>query len=147
MDWTWFLFSFEGRIDRAKFWLAAFIRFATVFSFMTIFLFVVAGILRASGTDFHSVSTRTMHPAFYLPGFPLFVIGVWLFAATSIKRLHDRGKTGWWLAPFFHCSGPARQALGLDRQPTPGTSCQRAQSRRERLVLCRTVLPGRKERA
>jgi hypothetical protein len=114
---------------------------------MTIFLFVVAGILRASGNDFHSVSTRTMHPAFYLPGFPLFVIGVWLFAATSIKRLHDRGKTGWWLAPFFHCSGPARQALGLDRQPTPGTSCQRAQSRRERLVLCRTVLPGRKERA
>jgi len=105
MDWTWFLFSFEGRIDRAKFWLAAFIRFATVFSFMTIFLFVVAGILRASGNDFHSVSTRTMHPAFYLPGFPLFVIGVWLFAATSIKRLHDRGKTGWWLAPFFMAPG------------------------------------------
>ena len=72
---------------------------------MTIFLFVVAGILRGSGNDFHSVSTRTMHPAFYLLGFPLLVIGVWLFAATSIKRLHDRGKRGWWLAPFFIAPG------------------------------------------
>jgi uncharacterized membrane protein YhaH (DUF805 family) len=23
MDWTWYLFSFEGRINRAKMWLAA----------------------------------------------------------------------------------------------------------------------------
>ncbi len=101
MDWNWFLFSFEGRINRAKCWLAAFIWFATVFSFMTIFLFVVVGILRASGHDFHVVSTRTMHPAFYLLGFPLLVIGVWLFAATTIKRLHDRDKSAWWLIPFF----------------------------------------------
>jgi uncharacterized membrane protein YhaH (DUF805 family) len=72
---------------------------------MTIFLFVVAGILRGSGNGFHSFSARTMHPAFYLLGFPLLVIGVWLFAATSIKRLHDRGKKGWWLAPFFFAPG------------------------------------------
>ena len=105
MDWNWFLFSFEGRINRAKFWFAAFIWFATIFSFMTIFLFVVTGILLASGNDFHIVSTKTMHPAFYLVGFPLLVIGVWLFAATLIKRLHDRGKSGWWVAPFFIAPG------------------------------------------
>jgi uncharacterized membrane protein YhaH (DUF805 family) len=105
MNWTWFLFGFEGRINRAKLWFAAFIWFATVFSFMTIFLFVVAGILRASGNDLHLVSTKTMHPAFYLLGFPLLIIGVWLVAATSIKRLHDRGKRGWWLAPFFIAPG------------------------------------------
>ncbi len=105
MDWNWFLFNFEGRINRAKFWLAAFIWYATVFSFMTIFLFVVAGILRASGNDLHFVSTKTMHPAFYLLGFPLLVIIVWLFAATAFKRLHDRGKSGWWLAPFFIAPG------------------------------------------
>jgi uncharacterized membrane protein YhaH (DUF805 family) len=105
MNWTWFLFSFEGRINRAKLWFAAFIWFATVFSFMTIFLFAVAGILRAAGNDLHSMSTKTMHPAFYLLGFPLLVTGVWLFAATSIKRLHDRGKTGWWFVPFFMAPG------------------------------------------
>jgi uncharacterized membrane protein YhaH (DUF805 family) len=65
MDWNCFLFSFEGRINRAKCWLAAFIWFATIFSFMTIFLFVVAGILRATGNNVHVVSTETMHPAFY----------------------------------------------------------------------------------
>jgi uncharacterized membrane protein YhaH (DUF805 family) len=101
MDWNWFLFSFEGRINRAKLWLAVFIWFATIFSFMTIFLFAVAGILSAAGNDFHSVSARTMHPAFYLLGLPLLVIGVWLFAATTVKRLHDRDKSGWWFALFF----------------------------------------------
>ena len=101
MDWNWFLFSFEGRINRAKLWFAAFIWFATVFSFMTLFMFAVAGILRAAGSDFHMVSIKTMHPAFYLLGVPLLVIGVWLFAATLIKRLHDRDKSAWWLVPFF----------------------------------------------
>jgi len=44
---------------------------------MTIFLLVVIGILRASGHNSMSLSTKTMHrPAFYLPGFPLLVIGV-----------------------------------------------------------------------
>jgi uncharacterized membrane protein YhaH (DUF805 family) len=101
MDWNWFLFSFEGRINRAKFWHAALIWFATIFSFMTIFMWVVVGILRASGNDFHFVSSKTMHPAFYLLGFPLLVIFVWPFAATAIKRLHDRGKSGWWFTLFF----------------------------------------------
>jgi uncharacterized membrane protein YhaH (DUF805 family) len=101
MNWTWFLLSFEGRINRAKLWFAALIWFATIFSFMTIFLFTVAGILHASGNDAHSVSTRTMHPGFYLLGLPLLVIGVWLVAATAIKRLHDRAKSGWWFVPFF----------------------------------------------
>jgi uncharacterized membrane protein YhaH (DUF805 family) len=105
MDWNWFLFSFEGRINRAKFWLAALIWFATVFSFMTIFMFAVAGILRASGHDIHFVSSKTMHPAFYLLGLPLFVTFVWLFAATVIKRLHDRARSGWWFAPFFIAPG------------------------------------------
>jgi uncharacterized membrane protein YhaH (DUF805 family) len=101
MEWTWFLLGFEGRINRAKLWLAAFIWFATILSFMTIFLWVVVGILRASGNDLHLVSSKTMHPGFYLLGLPLLVIGVWLFAATTIKRLHDRDKSGWWFFPFF----------------------------------------------
>jgi uncharacterized membrane protein YhaH (DUF805 family) len=37
MDWNWFLFSFNGRISRAQCWFAAFMWFATNFSFMTIF--------------------------------------------------------------------------------------------------------------
>jgi uncharacterized membrane protein YhaH (DUF805 family) len=101
MEWNWFLFSFDGRINRAKYWFAALIWFATNFSFMTIFLFAVAGILAATDNDFHGVSNRTMHPAFYLLGLPLLVIGVWIFAATTVKRLHDRNRRAWWVVPFF----------------------------------------------
>ena len=101
MEWNWFLFSFDGRINRAKYWLAALIWFATNFSFMTIFLFAVVGILAATGNDFHGVSSRTMHPAFYLFGLPLLVIGVWIVAATTVKRLHDRNRRAWWIIPFF----------------------------------------------
>jgi uncharacterized membrane protein YhaH (DUF805 family) len=147
MDWTWFLFSFEGRINRAKFWLAAFIWFATIFSFMTIFLFVVTGILLASGNDFQMVSTKTMHPAFYLLGFPLLVIGVWLFAATLIKRLHDRGKSGWWVAPFFIAPGLLDKLSDWLDNPPLALLVSAPQFRSGRLVLCRTVLLERNERA
>jgi uncharacterized membrane protein YhaH (DUF805 family) len=110
MDWNWFLFSFEGRTNRAKIWHAAFIWFATIFSFMTIFMWVVVGILRASGDTSQFVSTKTIHSAFYLLGFPLLVIFVWLFAATAIKRLHDRGKSAWWFAPFFIAPSPLKSS-------------------------------------
>jgi uncharacterized membrane protein YhaH (DUF805 family) len=104
MDWTWFLLGFDGRINRAKIWFAALIWFATVFSFMTIFmifLFVLGSVLRGFGYDVHLESTKTMHPAFYLLGLPLLVTFVWLFAATVVKRLHDRAKSAWWFVPFF----------------------------------------------
>ena len=146
MDWNWLLFSFEGRINRAKIWLAAFIWFATVFSFMTIWLWVIAGILRATGHDLHFVSTSTMHPAFYLLGFPLLVVGIWLFAATAIKRLHDRGKSGWWVAPFFIASGLLSKLSDWLDESDPGVSGRRARFRFKPLVLCRTVLPERHER-
>jgi uncharacterized membrane protein YhaH (DUF805 family) len=101
MDWDWFLFSFDGRISRARCWFAAFIWFATNFSFMTIFLLVTNGILWATGNEFRIVSTETMPRAFYLLWLPLLAINVWLVAATAAKRLHDRDKNGWWLVPFF----------------------------------------------
>jgi uncharacterized membrane protein YhaH (DUF805 family) len=95
MNWTQYLFSFEGRINRAKLWLAALIWFATIYSFMTLFTWIVMGILLATGQ--HSWSSETS-PWFYLSVWPLLVIFVWLFLATLIKRLHDRARSGWWLA-------------------------------------------------
>ena len=37
MDWTWYLFSFKGRINRAKYWLAGLV----ILSFMLIFVALV----------------------------------------------------------------------------------------------------------
>ena len=36
-----------------------------------------------------------------MAGTPIFVIGLWFLAATTIKRLHDRDKAGWWIFVFF----------------------------------------------
>ena len=30
---------------------------------------------------------------------------MWVYFATSIKRLHDRDKSGWWMVPFFVVPG------------------------------------------
>ncbi len=68
---------------------------------MTIFSWLMIGILLATGKHSYSVSSETMPAAFVLAVSPLLVILVWLLAATTIKRLHDRGKSGWWLALFL----------------------------------------------
>ena len=40
---------------------------------------------------------------------------LWVYFATSIKRLHDRDKSGWWMVPFFVLPGLYNQFA--DRLP------------------------------
>jgi uncharacterized membrane protein YhaH (DUF805 family) len=44
-----------------------------------------------------------------LPRFLIKLLGtsllMWVYFATSIKRLHDRDKSGWWMVPFFVLPG------------------------------------------
>ena len=76
------LFSFQGRINRAKFWLAVLIYFVAN---------IVVGILGyASGSD--AVATLLSS----VVGLVIFVSGIFV----AIKRLHDRDKSGWWLLLF-----------------------------------------------
>jgi uncharacterized membrane protein YhaH (DUF805 family) len=53
------------------------------------------------------MSTATLFPLlFHAIGTPLFA---WVYAAASIKRLHDRDNSGWWMVPFFIAPGLFRQ--------------------------------------
>ena len=36
-----------------------------------------------------------------MAGTPILIFGIWFLAATTIKRLHDRNKSGWWIIAFF----------------------------------------------
>ena len=36
---------------------------------------------------------------------PMTVVFAWVYAAASIKRLHDRNKSGWWIVPFVIAPG------------------------------------------
>jgi uncharacterized membrane protein YhaH (DUF805 family) len=127
MDWTWYLLSFKGRINRAKLWLALFV----ILGWMIFLAALIGGLDRLLG-----IPTRSIHfdlnevfgivdpatyrraiamlrtgqvPASYLVPMLVHTAGmvvfIWIYAATAIKRLHDRDKSGWWLLPFFVAPG------------------------------------------
>jgi uncharacterized membrane protein YhaH (DUF805 family) len=129
MDYKWFLFGFDGRINRAKYWAAGLVIIGAALS-VSMLLFAVAFLFGASkplsfafyGEDVFRIvdpaawrvaidnlrqadltSTATLLPLL----FRVIVtpIVVWCCAAILIKRLHDRNRTGWWMIPFFVVPG------------------------------------------
>jgi uncharacterized membrane protein YhaH (DUF805 family) len=97
MDWNFF-FGFEGRINRAKCWRATALNFFCLLMFM---LLVPLNI----GSSFRDADPKWAIPftiALLLGTLgPAIIISAWCFAAIAIKRLHDRDKSGWWIALFF----------------------------------------------
>jgi uncharacterized membrane protein YhaH (DUF805 family) len=79
------LLSFDGRINRAKFWLAM-----LIFVGFGIVVGIVSGILIAIsfyiGIAFYAIAA---------------IIGLIAGVAVGVKRLHDRGKSGLWLVLFY----------------------------------------------
>ena len=126
MNWSWYLFRFEGRINRAKLWLAMLV--------ILCWMMFLAGLTFATGIVSGGASFgfslddlfRVVDPATYrswswagLPYLLVKAIGtslfLWVYFATSIKRLHDRDKSGWWMVPFFVIPGLYNQFA--DRLP------------------------------
>ena len=113
MDWVWYLFSFEGRINRAKLWLAGLI----VICWMLFLAMLMSGLVVLLGGHPHNIGfgidylLRIFDPAFYrsrpLVEVPVLlfeaagsVLFLWVYFATAIKRLHDRDKSAWWAIPL-----------------------------------------------
>jgi uncharacterized membrane protein YhaH (DUF805 family) len=122
MDWNWYLFSFGGRINRAKYRLS----FPILVGWMLLIIWImwlimiaallapraphgqdtinvsfgITEILTLLGRASHlSLSSReTVSLAGNLFGMTVFM---WICLATSVKRLHDRDRSGWWIVPFF----------------------------------------------
>jgi uncharacterized membrane protein YhaH (DUF805 family) len=71
-------FSFEGRIPRKVFWLYGLLLLVPLYLLVTVAFFVSPklGIVLA---------------------IPIYVLAVWVGFAMSIKRWHDRDKSGWWM--------------------------------------------------
>ena len=73
IDFADLFFKFDGRINRAKFWIGV----------VAIYLvWLVVGVV--AGFD---------SPLFIL----VILVVIWPSLALSIKRWHDRGKSGWWI--------------------------------------------------
>jgi uncharacterized membrane protein YhaH (DUF805 family) len=85
MNWGNLLFSFRGRINRAKYWLA-------ILVYLIFWLIMVA---IAFATAF--IAPWLMFILFGIAIIPSIISGI----AIGIKRLHDRDKSGWWLLLFY----------------------------------------------
>jgi uncharacterized membrane protein YhaH (DUF805 family) len=118
-----FLFSFLGRINRAKYWYASFASLISCGVFLSVLAFALGAIFgdhvksvylnvydifgdppslpfRASFAD-TGLAPALVSLLFYALGTPIFIAGMWFFAAATIKRLHDRNRSGWWMIPFL----------------------------------------------
>lgn len=81
MDWKYLLTSFEGRINRGKFWAGIGVLFAGS---------VVASIVDlAIGTYSYENSIGLLSGLWALAA-------IYLGLAIYVKRWHDRDKSGWW---------------------------------------------------
>jgi uncharacterized membrane protein YhaH (DUF805 family) len=115
MDYAWYLFSFQGRISRARYWLATLITvcwmiFLGALTIGLVFLFGGTGPINLGygfedifkffdPVSYRSLSLADLPAIFFNMAFSMLFMWVWL--ATSIKRLHDRDKSGWWVILFF----------------------------------------------
>jgi uncharacterized membrane protein YhaH (DUF805 family) len=83
MGWGHLFFSFDGRTNRARFWIAGLI-FAVVYAVMLFLEYVTdqSGIFQALNG---------------MLGIVMLIAGI----AVGVKRLHDRNKSGWYLLLFY----------------------------------------------
>jgi uncharacterized membrane protein YhaH (DUF805 family) len=81
------LFAFNGRINRAKYWLAI-----SIF-----FIWIATSICAIALSSFVFPAVGLIYPLAIIAVIPIFVTGI----AIGIKRLHDRDKSGWWLLLFY----------------------------------------------
>jgi uncharacterized membrane protein YhaH (DUF805 family) len=96
MDWTTLLFSFDGRINRGKYWLAALIYVAVWTTF------IAGSLVWLGGLDLDNLlSLAGAGLMIWFVGFILFILLTWSGLAVGVKRLHDRDKSGWWILLFW----------------------------------------------
>ena len=84
------LFSFKGRINRAKYWLIQLLMLVTVFS---LFIFGLATGQSDNDPLIGSDPDVGRIVIFILYG----IISTWIGLAIRIKRWHDRDRSGWWV--------------------------------------------------
>ena len=105
---TALLFTYSGRINRAKYWLAIAIYLAITVLLIAIGLIMFGNSLLAIGdeeTDELVVGLLSRGIGFTLIVFVVYIPMVISGFMVGIKRLHDRDKSGWWLLVFYVLPG------------------------------------------
>lgn len=100
-----YLFSFRGRINRAKQWAVLLVSLAHWILLVIAFSVTIgSGAVIAVAQDKTSVAEFLASPQvrqFEIVFCVLLVLGFYIGLAVAIKRLHDRNKSAWWVLVFF----------------------------------------------
>jgi uncharacterized membrane protein YhaH (DUF805 family) len=80
--WKEILFSFEGRIPRRTYWAASLLM-GLIFGAIFLVVFLLA-------------NEKVFESAAFLFLIPVWLALVYCSIAVSVKRWHDRNKSGWW---------------------------------------------------
>jgi uncharacterized membrane protein YhaH (DUF805 family) len=99
LDWPQLLFGFKGRVTRLYWWVTSLV------------VGTVAGILTSSlefwakqvGSGMINPDTQEFEPVgpFAIGLGAIVILNMWINLALSVKRLHDRDRTGWWIAAVY----------------------------------------------
>lgn len=84
MSAPWLFFSFSGRLNRGPFWFVSILVSISVWTLVGLSFWL-------GGLD---PRTSIVILAISLPA-------AWAIVSVTVKRLHDRGKSGWWLLLFY----------------------------------------------
>jgi uncharacterized membrane protein YhaH (DUF805 family) len=118
LDTKWLLSGFEGRTSRARYWLAVLIIVASMVSALLLLATISENFGIATGTlsinlvdvsaSVEPADDDTAVKVSLLPQLVVIamtLVFAWFYLATSIRRLHDRNKSGWWIVPFVGATG------------------------------------------
>ena len=83
MNWGHLFFQFDGRVNRAKFWIAV-----LIFAAINVVLAIVGYVMDQS-VVFQALNSML--------GIVILISSI----AVGVKRLHDRNKSGWYLLLFY----------------------------------------------
>jgi uncharacterized membrane protein YhaH (DUF805 family) len=117
MDYQRFLYHFDGRINRAKYWLATLmilccmifvlLSLAIISAFFGIatgpLTIDIVGVAASFDLDPDTAVKVALFPQ--VVTIPMTLVFAWFYVVASIKRLHDRNKSGWWMIPFVAATG------------------------------------------
>ncbi|MDR0333536.1 MAG: DUF805 domain-containing protein [Dysgonamonadaceae bacterium] len=85
-----------GRASRKEYWLSSLFSIAFIFAFPLLFSVI---------SDFFTIGDITENETFMNIGAVLFILMILVVTvknlAVAVRRLHDVGKSGWWLLIFF----------------------------------------------
>lgn len=115
IDWGHLFFGFSGRISRKPFWIGLIIIVAAGATGIVAVLVVLGALVADTSTEAAGVIILA----------PILVIGIVMAVsslAVSIKRLHDRNKSGWWMALYYALLIAQSIAVSSKMMARPGTS-------------------------